>query len=115
MPAVKALKNVQFEIAQTKAKFHREVHAIFLKSACLYQPLFDKRYKINAIYEATEGKSKWKTGFTEALGEEMKQRQLKEETKSEDKSYPKGIPHFWFMFKNTMMLRNIVQKQDELF
>lgn len=55
-PAVKAVQNGEVEIAHKKAKFHKVV-MIFLKSACIYQPLLDKSCKIlNANYEATESK-----------------------------------------------------------
>lgn len=41
-------------------------------------------------------------------------RQPEEVTQSEEKSYAKGIPHFWLMFRNTQMLRNSSETQQAI-
>ena len=78
---VNALQNLQVKCAQIEAKFYEEVHDLERKYTVLYQPLFDKWFKIiNAIYEPTE-ECEWKPDEKNEILEVLKEKTKIEEEK----------------------------------
>nr|KAF6450519.1 hypothetical protein HJG59_008391 [Molossus molossus] len=88
---VNTLKNPHVECAQIEAKFYEEVHDLKREYAVLYQPVFDKRFKIiNAIYEPTE-KCEWKPDEEDETSEVLKEKaKIEDEKRDEGKKRPQG-------------------------
>ncbi|XP_065070800.1 nucleosome assembly protein 1-like 1 [Rhopilema esculentum] len=137
---VNALKNIQVEYAHIEGKFYKEVHALEMKYAEVFKPLYDKRKSIVAgEYEPTDEEAIWvdpsgededeekaeeekkdddntkvKENKSEAekLAEELKEKvDLDEDKKEED---VKGINEFWLTaMKNVELLSEMIQPHDE--
>ncbi|XP_014674636.1 PREDICTED: nucleosome assembly protein 1-like 1-A isoform X2 [Priapulus caudatus] len=121
---IKALKKLQAECTNIEAKFYEEVHALEVKYAALYSPLFEKRSKVvTGAVEPADEECDWPSEDEDELADDLKKKVAIEdsEEKKEDKvkeekeeESPSGIPEFWLtILKNVEITSEMIQDHDE--
>jgi len=123
---VHALKNIQVECEKLEAKFYEEAHALEMKYADLFQPIYDKRKQIvTAEYEPTKDEIKWVEPGEEPTQDEGDEKP--EAEKDEDEKMAEsilnqlkldenttGIPEFWLTaMKNVELISDMIKESDE--
>lgn len=103
---VDALKKIQLDYIQIQNQYHREVQELELKYEKLYQPLYEKRYKITSgEHEPTDEDCQLPESVIDPdFGDDQENEVVAEDdevitfTEEEDKALQtkvKGIPGFW--------------------
>lgn len=123
---VHALKNIQVECEKLEAKFYEEAHALEMKYADLFQPIYEKRKQIvTAEYEPTKDEIKWVEPGEEPTQDEGDEKP--EAEKDEDEKMAEsilnqlkldenttGIPEFWLTaMKNVELISDMIKESDE--
>lgn len=112
-----ALKKLQLQVTKYEAQFYAEVHALEVKYAPLYKPIFEKRSQItNGAYEPTDEECDFPLDESEEVAAKIEQMRLEKE-KEKDGNQPSekvsGIPDFWLkIFRNVEMLEEITEEPD---
>jgi len=79
-----ALKNIQVECASIEGKFYSDVHALEMKYAKLYEPLYSKRKAIiNGEHEPTDEEAKWVEPGLDEESEKEDEKATADEAKEE--------------------------------
>lgn len=113
---IKALKKLQLEHTNIKAKFYQEIHALECKYNNLCYPLYEKRHAITSGgYEPNDDECDFPSDDEENLTKELTDKVNIKEVEEPKAEIPiKGIPGFWLtVFKNTTSIGERVQPHDE--